>query len=62
MCYSIWALTRENLSPGVCEQQRRRSACTSAKSDQPLCYSLIGKFHIKTCNTGSFTILASFCS
>ena len=25
---------------GICEQQRRRSACTSAQSDQPLCCSL----------------------
>ena len=26
----------------ACEQQRRRSACTSAQSDQHLCYSLSG--------------------
>ena len=42
----IWALTRENLSFGVCEQHRGRPACTSAQSDQRLCYSLIGKYHI----------------
>ena len=27
----------------ACEQQRRRPVCTSAKSDQRLCYSLSGK-------------------
>ena len=36
----------ETLSSGVCEQQRRRPACASAQSDQRLCYSLIGKYHI----------------
>ena len=45
----IWAKTRENLSSGVGEQQRRRPACASEQSDQHLCYSLIGKYHIKTC-------------
>ena len=29
-----------------CEQQRRRPASASAQSDQRLCYSLIGKYHI----------------
>ena len=42
----IWALMRENLSSGVCEQQRRRPACASAQSVQGLCYSLIGKYHV----------------
>ena len=42
----LWALSLENLSSGVCEQQRRRPACTSSQSDQRLCYSLIGKYHI----------------
>ena len=41
-----WASTRENLSSGVCEQQRRRPAFASAQTDQRLCYLLIGKFHI----------------
>ena len=36
-----WASSRENLSVGVWEQQRRRPACASAQSDQRLCYSLI---------------------
>ena len=32
---------RENLSSGVCEQQRRRPACAFAQSDKCLCYLLI---------------------
>ena len=43
----IWALMQENLSE-ICEQQRRRPACTYVQSDQRLCYSRIGKHHIKT--------------
>ena len=35
----IWALVRENLSLGVCEQQSPRPA----QSGQRLCYLLIGK-------------------
>ena len=41
-----WASTRENLSSVGCEQQRRRPACASGQSDQCLCNSLIGKYHI----------------
>ena len=37
----------EYLSSVVCEQQRRRPACTSAQSDQRICYSLMGKYHTK---------------
>ena len=33
-------------SSGVCEQHRRRLACTYMQSDQHLCYSLIGKNRI----------------
>ena len=33
----LWAVMRENLSSGVCEQQRGR----------PACYSLIEKHYIK---------------
>ena len=43
---SIWASSQENLSKGVCENHRRRPACASAQSDQHLCYSLLGKYHI----------------
>ena len=46
---------------GVCEQQRRRPACTFAQSDQLLSCSLIGKYHIKTCYKRNFNILASHC-
>ena len=31
----------------ACERQRRRPACTSAQSDQHLCYSLLGKYNCK---------------
>ena len=41
---------------------RRRSACASAQSDQHLYYSLIVKYHSKTCYKLNFTILASLCS
>ena len=37
-----WARSSENMSYAICEQQRRRSACASAQSDQRLCYSLLG--------------------
>ena len=30
----------------VCKQHRRRPACASAQSDQRLCYSLFGKYHM----------------
>ena len=42
----ICASTLENLSSGVCEQHRRRPGCASAQSDQRLCYSHFGKYHI----------------
>ena len=36
----IWATTRENLSLGVCEQQRCRPDCPSTQSDQRYCIKL----------------------
>ena len=57
-----WAKTQENLSAGVCEQQRHRPACASTQSDQRLCYSLIRKYHIKACFKRYFYFLASLCS
>ena len=42
----IWALKQENLSSGVCQQQRRKPDCASTQSDQHLCYSLNGKYHL----------------
>ena len=38
---NIWAVPCENVSYVICEQQRRRSACASARSDQRLCCSLL---------------------
>ena len=43
---TIWASSRENQSSGVCEQQSRRTASASALTDQRLCYSLTGMYHI----------------
>ena len=43
----IWASTQENLSLGVCKQQRRRPACTSMQSDQCLCCSIFGNVYVK---------------
>ena len=37
----IWAKSCENMSYAICEQQRRRSACASAQSDQHLYCSLL---------------------
>ena len=47
---------------GVYEQQRCRPACAYLQSDQHLCYSLIGKYHIKSCKEQNFNVLASLCS
>ena len=44
-----WAGSWENVSYVICEQQRRRSACASAQSDQRLCCSLP-----RECNVSSF--------
>ena len=50
------------MSYAICEQQRRRSACASALSDQHLCCSLLKEYDMCTCYIQSFKILASFCS
>ena len=44
----------------ICEQQRRRSACTSAKSDQYLCCSLPGEYNTSSCYSHNFKPVASF--
>ena len=49
LVFIIWATSWQNLSSGVCEHQKRRPACAFEQSDQRLCYSLIGKYHIETC-------------
>ena len=49
-------------SSGVCinkGSQKRRPACTSAQFDQPLYYSLCGKYRVYK---QSITFLASLCS
>ena len=58
----IWASTRENLSSEVCEKRRRRPACASAQSDQPLYYSHFEKYNILTCYKQNHGFLASPCS
>ena len=54
MCVVTW----KSVFGGFIEQQRSRPACTSMQTDQRLCYSLIGKYYIKTCYKRNFTILA----
>ena len=54
-----WASTRENLLSEVCQQQMCRPACACAQSDQHLCYSLFGTYHIKTCYKQNFNFPAS---
>ena len=41
-----WDSTRENLSSGFGSDKGLRPACASAQTDQRLCYSLFGKYHI----------------
>ena len=41
-----WAPAQENLSLGVCEQQKRRPVCAYPQSAQRLFYWLFGKYHI----------------
>ena len=58
----IWASnTRKPVFRG-CKQQRRRPACASLQTDQGLCYSLFGKYHILTCCRWNFYFIASLCS
>ena len=56
------ASTRGKLSSGVCKQQKRRTACASAQSNQRLSCSLIRRYHIKACSKRNYTILARLCS
>ena len=58
----IWAGPWENVSYVICEQQRRRSACTSAQSDQRLCCSLPRQFNVSSFCNQNFKPHASFCS
>ena len=57
---SNMASTREILSSGVCEKQRGTDH-NALQSSQRLYYSLIGKYHTKTCTKRNFTILSLAC-
>ena len=46
---------------GGCQQHRCRPACPSAQSDQHLCFSVFGKYHIQTCYKRNFNFLPSLC-
>ena len=52
----------EKMSYAICEQQRRRSACASAQSDQRLCCSLARQNDTFSLYSRNFKILASLCS
>ena len=47
---------------GGCLQQRCRSPCASAHSDQRLCHLLIGKYHSSTSYRRHFNFIAGLCS
>ena len=57
----IWAGPWESVSYVICEQQRRRSTCASAQSDQRLCCSLLRWCNISRFYSRNFKTLASFC-
>ena len=58
----MWARSCENVSYAICEQQRCRSACASAQSNQHLCCSLLRQYDMYTCYIPCCKILASLCS
>ena len=58
---SKWAGPWENVSFVICEQQRCRSACASAQSDQRLYCSLLRYYNISRFYSRNFKTLASFC-
>ena len=43
----------------ICEQQRRRSACASAQSDQRLCCSLPGYYNTSICYSRNFKLVSA---
>ena len=57
-----WARPWENVSYAICEQQRCRSACASAQSDQCLCCSLPRQNDTSSLYIRNFKILAGLCS
>ena len=50
-------VTKWSVPYAICDQQRRRSACASAKSDQHLCCSLPRQYDISSIYIGNFMIL-----
>ena len=58
--FYIRARPWENVSYVICEQQRRRSACASAQSDQRLCCSLPRSYNVSSFCTKNFKPHASF--
>ena len=57
-----WARPWENVSYAICEQQRHRSACACAQSDQHLCCSLPRQNNTSSLYIRNFKILAGLCS
>ena len=55
-------ITKWSAPYAICKQQRRRSACASAQSDQHLCCSLPRQYDIFSVYIGNFMTLASFFS
>ena len=60
--HKVWARSWENVSYGMCEQQRRRSACASGQSDQRLYCSLPRQNDTSSLYIRNFKILAGLCS
>ena len=56
-----WAGRWENVSYVICEQQRRRSACASAQSEQRFCRSLLRYYNISRFYNRDFKTPAGFC-
>ena len=58
---AVWDRSCKNVTYTICKQQRCRSACAFAQSDQHLCCLLLRKYDMYTCSIQSFKVLASFC-
>ena len=57
--FSIWARSFENKPSAIYKQQRRRLACTSAQSDQHLCFRCLDSICILAISKVSRFLLAS---
>ena len=58
----IWAIFEKTCLCHICEQQKRRSGCASAQSDQCLFCWLPVQYNTVTWYNPNFKTLASFCS